>query len=59
MMLYFVLFKNKKDKDYRMFTNTIFSVEKEAQDFAKKSMRRNYEHKILEYNRENHDRYWI
>ena len=58
MMLYFVLFKNKKDKDYRMFTNTIFSVEKEAQDFAKKSMKRNYEHMVLEYNTENHNRYW-
>ena len=58
MMLYFVLFKNKKDKDYRMFTNTIFSVEKEAQDFAKKSMKRNYEHKVLEYNSENYNRYW-
>ena len=58
MMLYFVVFKNKKDKEYRMFTNTIFSVEKEAQDFAKKSMKRNYEHKVLEYNKENYDRYW-
>ena len=58
MMLYFVLFKNKKDKDYRMFTNTIFSVEKEAQDFAKKSMKRGYVYKIVEYNKENYDRYW-
>jgi len=58
MMLYFVIFKNKKDKDYRMFTNTIFSVEKEAQNFAKKSMKRNYEYKVVEYNKQNYDRYW-
>ena len=58
MMLYFVLFKNKKDKDYRMFTNTIFSVEKEADEFGKKSMKRGYEHKVLDYSKENHTRYW-
>ena len=41
-----------------MFTNTIFSVEKEAQDFAKKSMKRNYEYKVVEYNKENYDLEW-
>ena len=59
MMLYFVVFKNKKDKEYKLFTNTVFDKENEAEEFGKKSMKRNYEHKVLEYNKENHDRYWM
>ena len=58
MMLYFIVFKNKKDKDYKLFTNTIFSLEKEADEFGRKSMKRNYEHKVLEYNVDNHGKYW-
>ena len=58
MMLFFVIFKNKKDKEYRMFTNVIFNNEKEAEDFGKKSMMRGFEHKIVEYNNENFERYW-
>jgi len=57
-MLYFVVFKNKKDKNYELFTNTIFDKEDEANEFGRKSMKRNYEHKVLEYNKENYDRYW-
>ena len=41
-----------------MFTNMIFSKEEEAQEFAKKSKKRNYEYKVIEYNKENYDRYW-
>ena len=58
-MLYFIVFKNIKDKYYKLFTNTIFDKEDEANEFGRKSMKRNYEHKVLEYNKENHDRYWI
>ena len=58
MMLYFVLFKHKKDNNYELFTNTIFDKENEAEEFGKKSMKRNYEYKVLEYNKENHDKYW-
>jgi len=57
-MLYFVLYKNKKEKDYKMFTNIIFNKEKEAEDFGKRSMKRGYEHKVVEYTSENIDRYW-
>ena len=59
MMLYFVIYKQKKEKKYRMFTNVVFDKEKEAEDFGKKSMKRGYEHKVLDYNIENHNRYWI
>ena len=57
-MLYFVLYKNKKDTDYKMFSNTLFDNEKDANDFGRKSMKRNFEHKIVEYNKDNVDRYW-
>ena len=57
-MLYFVLYKNKKEKDYETFTNVIFSSEKEANDFGKKSMKRGFEHKVVEYNESNIDKYW-
>ena len=58
MHLYFVVFKNKKDNDYKLFSNTIFDKEKEADEFGKKSMKRGYEHKVLDYSKENHTRYW-
>ena len=58
MHLYFVVFKNKKDKDYKLFTNTLFDREKEAEDFGKKSMKRGFVHKVVEYNNENYNIYW-
>ena len=58
MYLYFVVFKNKKDKEYKLFTNTVFDKGNEAEEFGKKSMKRNYEHKVLEYNSKNYNRYW-
>ena len=58
MMLYFVIYKNKKDKEFKMFTNVIFNNEKDAEEFGKKSMKRGFEHKVVEYNNENYERYW-
>ena len=58
MMIYFVIYKNKKDKDFRMFTNVIFDKENEAEEFGKKSMKREFEYKVVEYNKENYERYW-
>ena len=57
-MLYFIVFKNKKDNDYRMYTNVIFNNEKEADDFGKRSMKRGFEYKAVEYNSENYKKYW-
>ena len=56
--LYFVVFKSKKDNDYKLFTNEIFDSEKKANEFGKKSMKRGFEHKVLEYTKDNVDRYW-
>ena len=58
MTLYFVLYKNKKDKDYKMFTNILFDNENNAEEFGRKSMKRGFEHKVVEYNDDNHERYW-
>ena len=58
IMIYFVIYKNKKDKDFKMFTNIIFDKENEAEEFGKKSMKRGFEYKVVEYNKENYERYW-
>ena len=56
--LYFVVFKSKKDNDYKLFNNTLFDDEKKAEYFGKSSMKRGFEHKVLEYTNDNVDRYW-
>ena len=58
MHLYFIVFKNKKDNDYKLFNNALFDDEKKAEHFGKTSMKRGFEHKVVEYNSENFDRYW-
>tara|TARA_R100000541_G_scaffold37191_1_gene45150 strand:+ start:783 stop:962 length:180 start_codon:yes stop_codon:yes gene_type:complete len=57
-MIYFVIYKNKKDKDFKMFTNVIFDKENEAEEFGRKSIKRGFEYKVVEYNKENYERYW-
>ena len=57
-MIYFVVFKKKEDKEFRMFTNMIFDKEKDAEEFGRKSMKRGFEFKVVEYNSENCGRYW-
>ena len=57
-MIFFTLFKKKIDKEFRMFTNVIFDNEKTAEEFVSKSMKRGFEFKVVEYNKENHERYW-
>jgi|TARA_B100001093_G_scaffold25243_1_gene22255 hypothetical protein len=57
-MIYFIIYKNKKDKDFKMFTNVIFDKENEAEEFGRKSMKRGFEYKVVEYNKENYERYW-
>jgi hypothetical protein len=48
MNLYFVVFKSKKDEDYRLFSNHLFDDEKKAEHFGKSSMKRGFEHKVLD-----------
>ena len=56
--MYFVIFKKKNEKKYKLYTNTIFSEEKEAEEFGRKSMKRNEQYKVVEYTIENIDDYW-
>ena len=56
--MYFIIFKKKNEKKYRLYTNTIFSQEKEAEEFGRKSMKRNEKYKVVEYTIENLDDYW-
>ena len=58
MHLYFVVFMNKKDNEYSLFSNNVFDEEKKEEYFGKKSMKRGFEHKVLEYNNDNVKRYW-
>jgi len=57
-MIFFTLFKKKVDKEFRMFTNLIFDNEKTAEEFTSKSTKRGFEFKVVEYNKENYERYW-
>ena len=52
------MFKNKKDNEYKLFNNTLFDDEKKAEHFGKSSMKRGFEHKGLEYNKDNVGKYW-
>ena len=54
--MYFVIWK-PKDK-FTLFSNTIFALEKEAREFAKKSIKRKIEWDVVLYNSENYDKYW-
>lgn len=58
MLLYFVIYKKKKENEYKIFNNTLFDDEKKAEHFGKKSMKRGYEHKVIEYNKQNVNKYW-
>ena len=56
--MYFIIFKKKNEKKYKLCTNTIFSEEKEAEEFGRKSMKRNEQYKFVDYDKKNHDKYW-
>ena len=56
--MYFIIFKKKNEKRYRLYTNQIFSEEKGAEIFGKKSMKRNEKYKVVYYDKENYDKYW-
>ena len=58
MELFFVVFKNKNEDKFKMFSNHLFDDIKKAEYCGKSSMKRGFEHKVLDYNSENHDRYW-
>jgi hypothetical protein len=54
--MYFVIWK-PKDK-FTSFSNVLFAFEKDAIEFAKKSVKRKIEWDVVLYNNENYDKYW-
>ena len=55
--MYFIIFKNKNNI-LTSYTNTIFSTEEEATDYAKRSLKRKDVWQVVEYDKENYDKYW-
>jgi len=54
--MWFVIWK-PKDK-FTTFSNNIFSLEKDAREFAGKSIKKKIEWDVVPYNKENYDKYW-
>ena len=54
--MYFVIWK-PKDK-LTSFSNVLFSLEKDAREFAKKSIKRKIEWDVVLYDNENYNKYW-
>ena len=55
--MYFIIFKNKNNK-FTSYSNQIFSKEAEATDYAKRSLKRKDVWQVVEYDKENYDKYW-
>ena len=54
--MYFIIFKTK-DK-LTSYTNEIFKTEKEAADYAKRSLKRKDTWEVVPFEKENYDKYW-
>ena len=54
--MYFIIWKPKEI--FTTFSNNIFSLEKDAREFAKKSIKKKIEWDVVLYNKENYDKYW-
>lgn len=55
-MMYFVIYKY--ENKFIKYTNEIFETEKVAKEFAKKSLSKKDEWRVVEYNKDNFDKYW-
>ena len=55
-MMWFVIFKPKHK--YRMYSNQIFSTEEDAISFSERSFKRKDKWKVVEYDKENYNKYW-
>jgi hypothetical protein len=54
--MYFIIFK--PEHRYRMYTNQIFSTEEDAISFSERSCKRKDIWKVVEYDKENYNKYW-
>jgi len=55
--MFFIIFKNKNNK-LTSYSNQIFSTEAEATDYAKRSLKKKDVWQVVEYDKENYDKYW-
>lgn len=58
MFAYFIVFKPKGEKIYRLYSNQIFTKVSEAEEFALKSLGKKADFKIEEYNSKTFNKYW-
>jgi hypothetical protein len=58
MFIYFIVFKPKGEKKYRLYTNQIFTKVKEADEFATKSLGKKGDFTVVPYNSETFKKYW-
>ena len=58
MFTYFITFKPKGEKKYRLYTNQIFTQVKEADEFATKSLGKKGDFTVVPYNSETFKKYW-
>lgn len=54
--MFFIIHK-PKDK-FTSFCNNIFTLEKNAREFARKSIKKKIEWDVVPYDKENYDKYW-
>ena len=52
------ILENENNFYETLTSKSLFDDEKKAEHFGKTSMKRGFEHKVLEYNSENYDRFW-
>ena len=58
MFTYFITFKPKGEKKYRLYTNQIFTKVNEAEEFATKSLGKKADFNVVLFNKETFDKYW-
>ena len=55
--MFFIIYKNKNNI-LTSYTNTLFSTEAEAIDYAKRSLKKKDVWQVVRYDSENYDKYW-
>ena len=58
MYNYFIIFKPKNEDEYRMYTNQIFTTDKDGEEFALQRFVKKITYKVVEYNSKNFKDYW-
>ena len=54
--MYFIIYKPKEK--FISYTNEIFQTEKDAKDYASRSIKKKIKWQVVPYDKENYDKYW-